>query len=99
MFFPHKANQNCSERQDHFRSLGCGDTHIFICPLGPHCRGHVCHRGLTEEEKQVILDKHNEYRALAADGGLPAKDGEELTPPGTIGPLEWDEDLAIEAQM
>jgi len=59
----------------------------------------VCKRGLSAADKQSILDKHNELRALAAAGGLSADEGRQTTPAGTIGSLQWDENLVIGSQM
>ena len=35
---------------------------------GPNCNGTPLKRGVTEEEKEVILDIHNKWRSTIAQG-------------------------------
>ena len=48
--------------------------------------------------KRAIVDKHNELRRKVAGGGGTGAAGGGTLPAGTIGDLEWDDNLAAGAQ-
>ncbi|XP_057339788.1 venom allergen 5-like [Microplitis mediator] len=64
--------------------------------------GEACHGAysnvLSAEQQQALLNAHNDYRALVASGG----EERGLTgpqPAGEIPPLQWDDELAMIAQV
>ncbi|XP_023321440.1 venom allergen 3 [Eurytemora carolleeae] len=65
---------------------------------GPACNGNILRRGVSSEEKQIILNTHNRLRAIIARGeekrGAPGPQ----PPASNMKILEWDEELATIAQ-
>lgn len=65
---------------------------------GPNCNGTPLKRGVTEEEKEVILDIHNKWRSTIAQGK--ERRGSPGPQPGAsdMKIMVWDEELARIAQ-
>ena len=65
----------------------------LYCGIGEHC-STVHANGLSDAEKQEILDKHNELRAQVANG---QQDGQ----PGAsnMKKLKWDDELAANGKF
>jgi hypothetical protein len=58
-----------------------GREHVMVKYCGmdmDNCYNHVCQRGLTQEEKDTILAKHNEHRSHVAKGEAVDRYGESL---------------------
>merc|ERR1719322_2292045 len=72
---------------------GDGNTMCLYKGMGDACNEKVCSRELTQEEKDAIVDKHNELRRRVAKG-------EEGDQPGAanMAQLTWNDELATSAQ-
>jgi len=66
--------------------------------LGPKCGGRDLGRRVTEEEKRIILDTHNKYRALIASGGEKRGRPGPQPPAADMKQMVWDDELSLVAQ-
>uniref|UniRef100_A0A4Q8KAS1 U19-Deinotoxin-Dsu1b_1 n=1 Tax=Deinopis subrufa TaxID=1905329 RepID=A0A4Q8KAS1_DEISU len=81
--------RDCPEKYKRFTP-----DHTFCKDPNPTCK--VYQRGVTEEQKKLILKVHNEYRSRLATGQEKLAGG--LPTAANMMELEWDEELAIIAQ-
>jgi hypothetical protein len=78
--------------------LGGDNTYVKFCGLDNQRCTKLGGRCLEQSEKDIILKKHNELRAMVAKGGLKAYDGV-LPSAANMNELVWDDELALGAQM
>ncbi|XP_068217770.1 uncharacterized protein [Palaemon carinicauda] len=86
----------------HSTSPYCSFTPLHtLCPhenAGKHCGNQVQYRGVTPKDAAMIIDYHNKFRAIVAQG----RETRGATGPqpsaSNMRMLEWDDELAIIAQ-
>jgi len=66
--------------------------------LGPKCGGRDLGRKVTEEEKRIILDTHNKYRAKIASGNEKRGRPGPQPPAANMKQMVWDDELSLVAQ-
>ena len=60
-----------------YKDLGETNTYVRYCGLDQeNCMGHLCQRGFTQEEKDLIVAKHNKLRSNVAIGNQTALNDE-----------------------
>lgn len=72
---------------------GSDNTMCKYTGMGSKCSGGVCARGLTQDEKDLVLKKHNDLRRKVAKGqqaGQPSA--------SNMNELVWDNELEMVAQ-
>lgn len=69
------------------------NTMCMYTGIGKACNDKVCLRELTQEEKDAIVDKHNELRRKVAKGEQEGQPGA-----SNMAQLTWNDELAISAQ-
>jgi len=70
-----------------------GNTMCMFTGIGSGCNGKVCLRELTQEQKDAILDKHNQLRRKVAKGEQEGQPGA-----SNMSQLTWNDELATTAQ-
>jgi len=65
---------------------------------GPACNGNVLRRGVSDQEREEILDAHNRFRAKIARGEEKRGKPGPQPPASNMRKMEWDEELATVAQ-
>ncbi|XP_066581946.1 uncharacterized protein [Prorops nasuta] len=65
---------------------------------GQKCNNKVIRKGLTDEEKKILVDKHNEYRKHVASGKETKGSPGPQPAAKNMQDLEWDDEIAEVAQ-
>ena len=58
----------------------------------------TCVNRLSQAQKDALLQSHNQYRSLIAQGGVPAANGVLLPPASNMKEMIWDDELETLAQ-
>ena len=83
---------DCSD-QEAYCQLGQDNTMCQFCGVSPTCQNSFCANELDQDDIEEIVEKHNQLRALVANGGQVGQ------PSATnMKKLKWDSELARIAQ-
>ena len=84
---------DCSDQESYCEFLGQDNTMCKYCGVSPSCQDSFCANELSKDDIKEIVDKHNQLRALVANG-------DQLGQPSATNmkKLKWDSELARIAQ-
>ena len=93
------SSPDCTSAKETYCAIGKDNTRCLYCGVDKDKCPNVCGRGLTQEEKDAILAKHNELRRKVAKGlETQSTNGQNQPIATNMNELLWDEDLAVMAQ-